>query len=485
MTQTRRKTRFTRGAALLREDVVTPLHHHDDARDTLVVDVDGERRAMSPCEADGFVTDNFSLPELTDVEHVDGGPRHISRRHVLAGAAAGIGGLLAGSLMPRYSFAATGDGTTARDLLVCVFMRGGFDGLSAVAPVGDSAYYAARPTIAVRPEQTIALDDTWGLNANMAALRPLWDAGDFAVVQGSGSPEISRSHFDDQAAVERAAPANVRSGWLGRHLQTSSAQTGTLRGVTVGSASVLSLATTAMDTLAMSSLDSFDLRTHTPAARGRVRAVLDEMYGAAGGAVAEQADTTFEAIDHVRSVREMGVSTAPGVTYPDSAWGRGLAEVAKVAKAGVGVEVACLDIDDWDMHARLGQAVNSGDWFSSRSRDLAQGLASFREDLGERWATTTVVTMSEFGRRVAENGSGGLDHGQGNTMFVLGGGINGGRVYGSVPSLRASNLVLGDVPVSVDYRQALAEIVTARLGNGANLAEIFPGFTPGDPLGIA
>lgn len=479
------KTRFTRGAALLREDVVTPTHHHSAADDTLMVEIDGVARPMSPCEADGYVTEFYDLPELTDVDHVDGGPRGIKRRHILGGAAAGFGALLAGSALPRYSFATPAAGSGRPHLLVCVFLRGGFDGLSAVVPVNDRAYYAARPGIAVRAEHTFGLDANWGMNTNMAPLQELWQAGDLAVIQGSGTPDVSRSHFVDQATVERAAPANVRSGWLGRHLQTVSAQTGTLRGVTVGASSVMSLTTQALDTLAVSSIESFDLRTYmTEQTKVSVKAMIEEMYGGAGGAVQEQADAIFGSIATLQKVRQAVPAPGAQAGYPDSDFGRNLAEVARLAKAGVGMEVACVDLEGWDMHKALGSAANAQDDFSKRSRDFAAALAAFRRDLGDRWADTTIVTMSEFGRRVGENGSGGLDHGQGNTMFVAGGGVRGGRVYGSVPSLAGSNLPLGDVPISLDYRQALSEIVAKRLGNGAKVAEVFPGFTPGAALGV-
>lgn len=480
---TTRKTRFIRGNALLHEDRVTPMHHHhDDAQDTFRVDVDGTTRSMSPCEADGYVTERYDNPELTDVEHEADGPRGVRRRHVLMGAGAGFGALLTSTAMPRYAFAAPGGG---QHLLVCVFMRGGFDGLSAVVPVGDKSYYAARPTIGVREGNTFALDGTWAMNSNMSALAPLWRSGDLAVVQGSGSPEVGRSHFQDQASVERAAPANVRSGWLGRHMQTSSAKTGTFRGITIGNSTVLSLTTTAMETVAMSSIDAFDLRTYNTQTVGAgVRRALDQMYRSGGGRAQAQADSTFAAIDTLRGLRQSPSLKASSVKYPDSAFGRGLSEIARLARSGVGMEAACIDIDDWDMHYGLGKASDAQSWFARRSRDFAEGLAAFRTDMGERWASTTVVTMSEFGRRVAENGSGGLDHGQGNTMFVLGGGVKGGRVYGAVPTLAQGNLTSGDVPISLDYRQALSEIVTTRLGNGANLGQVFPGFTPGAKLGI-
>lgn len=478
-----KKTRFIRGAAMMHEDVVTPMHHHNENDDELIVKVGDRAVAMSCCEADGFVTERFDRPELYEVEHAHGGPRRIKRRHVLGGVAAGFGALLAGSALPRYSFA--DPGTTDGSLLVCVFLRGGFDGLSAVAPLGDAAYLDARPTIGVRPEQAIALDDMWGLNQNMSSLQEAWQAGELAIVQGSGSPDVTRSHFQDQATVERAAPANVRSGWLGRHLQTSASSTGTFRGITVGNSTVMSLSADAVNALAVSSISAFDLRTYaSEEIQTSVRHIIQDMYGSAGGAVQGQADITFDAVDTLRNLRGAGTTAQQAAGYPDNRWGQGLAEIAQLAHSGVGIEVACIDLGGWDMHQQVGSAGDAEASFSRLSRELAEGLAAFRRDMGDRWAKTTVVTMSEFGRRVAENGSAGLDHGQGNTMFVMGGGINGGKVYGTVPTLTEDNLSLGDVPITLDYRQALSEIVAQRLGNGDKLAEVFPGFTPGGSLGI-
>ena len=326
-----KKTRFVQGTALMREDVVTPMHHHDQSQDALLVKVDGVTRHMTGCEADGYITENYDLPELTEVEHVEGGPRLVKRRHILGGAAAGFGALLTATAMPRYSFAAPAEGAASRELLVCVFMRGGFDGLSAIVPINDPAYYAARSTIAVGAEQTVPLDGTWGLSTHMRALKPIWDAGQLAIIQGSGSPDVTRSHFVDQVTVERAAPASVRTGWLGRHLQTSSADTGTFRGVTVGGSTVFSLATNAMDTLAVSSIDSFDLAVWSSSqVKSRVQTALEEMYGGAGGQVQETAAATFDAATVLQQVR----ADQPGApeTYPDSTWGRGLSRKRPHAK---------------------------------------------------------------------------------------------------------------------------------------------------------
>lgn len=475
-----RKTRFIQGTALLHEDIVTPMHHHNESDDELVVQVADRKVSMSCCEADGFVAENFDRPELYEVEHAADGPRGVKRRHVLGGIAAGFGALLTESMLPRYSFAEPGgDG----QLLVVVFLRGGFDGLSAVAPITDSAYYAARPTIGVRPEHTVALGSEWGLNQNMASLHEIWQAGELAVLQGAGSPNVTRSHFEDQALVERAAPANVRSGWLGRYLQHSATSSGIFRGITLGNSTVLSLSAESANALAVSSIAAFDLRTYAgEQTRNSVRRVIEEMYGSVGGEVQEQAEVTFDAVDELRRIRQSGETDAS--SYPKSRWGAGLAEIARMAKSGLGVEVATIDFGGWDMHRLVGKASDAKGQFSRLARELADGLAALRRDLGPLWAKTTIVTMSEFGRRVAENGDAGLDHGQGNTMFILGGGVRGGKVYGQVPTLEKGNLSLGDVPITLDYRQALSEIVAKRMGGAHKISEIFPGFTPGKALGI-
>ncbi len=466
--------------ALLHEDLVVPVHDHDDARNHLVATVPGRRpRTVTPAEAGRLVQQLRPTAGLGDVEPAPGGPR-LGRRHLLRAGGIGLGALLAASGAPRFSFAAD----TGRDLLVVIFLRGGMDGLSAVVPVDDPAYYAARPTIAVRAEDTFALTAPYAMNDNLAALRPLWDAGDLAPVVGSGAPGLSRSHFEDAALCERgAAPANVRSGWLGRHLATSSAEQGTFRAITIGNSATLSLAAN-FDTVAMNSIGDFDLSVWE-GIRPQVLTLMDSLYADVGGAATAAARQTLAAVSGLASLRGVTYTPAGGAVYPDSPFGKGLAQVAQVAKGGKGLEVACLDVGDWDMHQQLGRAAVATDWYSGKARDLAAGLAAFRLDLGERWATTTVVTMSEFGRRVHENGDQGLDHGTGNLMLVAGGSVNGGRVYGRLPSLKASNLVQGDVPVTTDYRQALSEIVTRRLANGANLSQVFPGFTPSPvPLGI-
>lgn len=467
--------------ALLHEDLITPLHDHDEARNALIATVPGQpERVVSPAEAGRLVAELRPATSLAEVDIAPGGPRRIGRRGLLRRGGAGLGALLAASAGPRLSFA---EGAVTRDLLVVVFLRGGMDGLSAVVPVGDPAYYAARRRIAVPAADTFALDGHFGMNKNLAALKPMWDAGDLAPVVGSGAPGLVRSHFEDSLLFERAAPANVRSGWLGRHLATSSTAQGTFRAVTIGNATTFSL-TANFETVAMTSLGSFDIQGWS-GMRPQILASLDSMYGDVGGAATQTADKTLAAVAALGSLRGTTYSPAGGARYPDSDFGRGLAQIAQLAKGGKGLEIACIDIGDWDMHQKLGVASAKDDWFSRQARNLAEGLAALRTDLGSRWNSTTVVTMSEFGRRVGENGDMGLDHGSGNLSLVAGGAVKGGRVYGSLPSLTKGNLARGgDVPVTTDYRQALAEVVTERLHNGANLDQVFPGFTPGPALGI-
>ncbi|GAB3708015.1 DUF1501 domain-containing protein [Mariniluteicoccus flavus] len=462
----------------LHDDVITPMHHHIEGRDFLMAH---DERGARPVTVDAAVelARTRRVPQVSEVDHVADGPRHIKRRSVLAAGGVGLGAMLMPHTAPRMSFASTPGN---RDLLVVVFLRGGFDGLSAVVPVGDPAYYAARPDIGVRPEQTFALNGAFGMNKNFSALKPLWDRRQVAVVVGAGNRALTRSHFEDQISCELAAPASQRSGWVGRHLATSSAQHGTFRAISVGGQVALSLTTTAFDTLAMSGLKEFDIYSWG-ALRPRMVGSLSALYANAGGIAVEQSRLLVSAINELAAQREVAYAPANGAAYKDNDFARGLRDVAQMAKAGVGLEAVTIDLNDWDMHRGLGRAEVATDWYSRMATTLSEGVAAFAADLGTLWNSTTVVMMSEFGRRVAQNGDLGLDHGHVNTLWVMGGGINGG-VYGTQPSLAAGNLVQGDVPITTDYRTVLAEVVAKRLLN-TKTAEVFPGWTTTAPLGVA
>jgi len=348
--------------------------------------------------------------------------------------------------------------------------------------VGDAAYNKARGNL--RIDSGLALGSTHVLNKNFAALNPVWNAGEMAVVLGSGHPDVTRSHFEDQDMCERAAKANVRSGWIGRHIASSSDASGTFRAITLGSRVVLSLTTSAYQSLAMSSVSSFTLESAWNDGP-QLMADLGAVYGDTGEVMAGQVKATLDAVSSLNTIREQTYVPANGAKYTKgSNWHEGLQDIARLAKADLGMEVACIDYGGWDMHQGIGLPSDANGQFSSMAKDFATGLAAFRTDLGARWNRVTVVTMSEFGRRVEINGDGGADHGHGNVMFLMGGAIKGGKVYGSMPTLSAGNLDDGDVPITTDYRQALSEIVSKRLLNN-KLDEVFPGFTPGASLGIA
>lgn len=470
-----------RGEALLHEDLITPLHHHDEAHNKLIATVGGRSRVVSPDEANRLVTTLRPNTRVDDpgVEHVPTGPR-FARRGLFKGSLIGIGGLLAASAVPRYSFAA-GSG---RDLLVCVFLRGGFDGLAALGAVNDNYYHDLRGN--VRVTSGLKLSSDYVLHPGFSALGDIWKDNQMAVVLGSGHPAVTRSHFEDQDMCERAASANQRSGWIGRHIVSSSASSGTFRAITMGNQRVvLSLTTTGYQALAMSSVDSFKLESGWNDSANLVRD-LGIVYGDAGGVLETQAKATIDAVTSLGTLREKTYAPEGGAKYDkDSEWHKGLQDIARLHKADLGLEVACIDYGNWDMHQNIGAPTDADGWFTRQAKDFATGIAAFRKDLGTRWNSVTVVTMSEFGRRAEVNGDGGSDHGHGNIAMFMGGGIKGGKVYGEMPELKASNLDEGDVPITTDYRQALSEVVKNRLKND-DLATVFPGFTPSsNPLGIA
>lgn len=405
-----------------------------------------------------------------------------SRRRLLQGAGVLAATAAASSLLPaRYAFAAD-PAAAAGDVLVVLSLRGGFDGLSAVVPAGDPAYPALRPSIGVPASTLLPLDVTFGLHPALAPLKPLWDAGTLAIVQAMGAPDPTRSHFDALREMERAAPgSSAAGGWLGRWLAASGA-TETFAGVQRGSSLPLSLSGPT-PAIAMESPKDFGLsvwegiRTEFATALGGLQAGLTHPLAAA-------ATTTLSAAATMARVAATPYVPAAGATYDGDEVGVALRDVAQLVKAGVGLRVACLDVGDWDMHKGLGR-VDSG-WMHDQLTRLGRGLAAFAADTG--LAGVTVVTLTEFGRRAGENGSGGVDHGHGTCSFVLGGGIRGGRVYGRWPGLGAAALDQGDLAGTTDYRTVLRELLADRCGAGSSaLDAAFPGFSgaAATPLDLA
>ncbi len=402
----------------------------------------------------------------------------LSRRRLLgaasAAAALGVLGSIAGDLSStRLAFAGT---AYTGDVLVVLSLRGGMDGLSAVVPLADPAYTALRPNIAVPASKAIPLDATFGLHPALAPLKPLWDAGQLGAVHAAGQPDPTRSHFDAMEAMERAAPgSSARTGWLDR---VSSAQGagGAFATVGMGSDTNQTAFLGPSPELFMSSVGNFNLAgADNEEERIRWRKALTTMHAGARAEVAIPARLTLGALDTAAAMRAVDYVPANGADYPGGSLGDALKDVARLIKANVGLRVATVDYGDWDMHENLGGV--DGGWMHGKLVELGEALAAFATDLGPSLANVNLVTLSEFGRRIEENASGGLDHGHGNVMFLLGGGVVGGKVHGAWPGLSAGALDMGDLAAANDYRAVLAELLEAR--GGISGSTVFPGLPPG------
>lgn len=395
------------------------------------------------------------------------------RRTLLAGVA---GGVTAAMLDTRFAFAA--DPTGTKDVFVLLSLRGGFDGLSAIVPAADPDYYTLRPTIGVPQKQLLGGDGFFGLHPALAPLLPYWQAGTFAAVQAAGQPTPNRSHFAAMEELERAAPGtSIRTGWLDRVLGGFGTTAG-FDGVSVGSARPARVLAGDVPHLGVTSVDGFKLDGDVA---GRpLAATMAKMYAGAPAALAANTSQMLGALGTAKQLQTAGYT--PGVTYPNTDLGSALKDVARLVKANIGLRTATLDCGDWDMHEDLGTAV-AGKRYYDHLNALASALAAFAADLGpDGMRKVTLVTISEFGRRAAQNGSGGLDHGYGNAMLLLGGNVKGGKVYGNWPGLASSQLVDGDLAVTTDYRAVIAEVLRVRCGL-SDTSAVFPGVT-GTALGL-
>ena len=402
-----------------------------------------------------------------------------SRRFFIkSGAMAMVSLGFAPSFLARTAEAATG----RRRLLITIFQRGAVDGLNMVVPFGESAYYQLRPSIAIpRPGGTgtaLDLDGFFGFHPSMAPLTPLWDNRSLAVVHACGSPDSTRSHFDAQDYMESATPGvkSTRDGWLNRYLQLDSTERNPLRGVAVARQMPHSLQGRAAS-LAVGGVDEFQVRGDMDAQRALENAFSRDKV--LGGTAAD----AFEAMRTLRAKTGGAYQPAAGISYPRSPFGQAMQEIARIAKADVGLEIAFAESGNWDHHANEGGVTGQ---VANRLADLSQGLAALAADLGDRMADTIIMTMSEFGRTVAENGSAGTDHGHGNAMLLMGGPVRGGRVYGQWPGLSEERRFEGrDLAVTTDFREVFGEVVARHLGAPADaVGRVFPGFTARGGLGV-
>jgi uncharacterized protein (DUF1501 family) len=369
-----------------------------------------------------------------------------------------------------------------RKVLVAIFQRGAVDGLNVVVPYGEKTYYDARPSIAVpRPGSgegaALDLDGFFGLHPALAPVLPFFQERSAAFVHAAGSPDATRSHFDAQDFMESGTPGNkgTSDGFLCRAIaQKKSDSCSPLRAVSLTPALPRILAGS-VGAVAMTSLTGFGVRAG--AASASVSSSFESLYeDALAGALGATAKESFDAARILKSADPASIAPDNGAQYPAGGFGNALKQIAQLIKADVGLEVAFTDVGGWDTHA--GEGGSAGQ-LSNRLRDYGSAIAAFARDLGSRMSDVTLVTMSEFGRTVKENGNRGTDHGHANVMLLLGGGVQGGKVYGRWPGLDASHLYENrDLAVTTDFRDVFAEILEKRAGV-KNLAAVFPGYEPG------
>lgn len=379
---------------------------------------------------------------------------------------------------------------TGRNVLVILFLRGGADGLNIVVPYAEDAYHRHRPTLrlaapndrkASKSDRVLDLDGFFGLHPALTPFLPLFQGGQMAFVHACGSGDQTRSHFEAMAAMERGLPneqTGAASGWLARHLMvTQGTNTSPLRAVAFSNVMPDSLRG-ATDATALESLADFRL-TLPGADKGITeevwRSALADFYRDGKDAVAHAGRETLAVLETLNRIDPANYRPANHALYPDSALGNALKQVACLIRAQVGLEVACLDRGGWDTHVAQGSA---GGWLAMQLEDVGRSLAAFATDLGTEMSGVTVVVMTEFGRRLQENSGLGTDHGRGGVMILLGGGVIGGKVFADWPGLEKQQLEPpGDLRVTTDYRDVLAEVVTRRLHN-EHVEEVFPGYHP-------
>ena len=382
--------------------------------------------------------------------------------------------------LPRLAFA---QNDVQGDVVVCIFLRGGADALNMIVPYGDNNYYKARPLLAFDPpdrnggEPALELDNFFGLNPDMRALHDLFNHGSLAAVHAVGPPRVSRSHFEAMASMESGLDGSggAGSGWLGRHLMaTASTQDSPLRAIGWGDKLQPSLmgyvSATALNAIA-------DFHLHGDRSQvENMQSTLAGLYEQSDVALSESADATLQVLETVSRIDVDKYRPANGASYDDSDLGRGLKQTAALIKAQVGLEAACIDHGNFDTHVAQGRREGL---LSGLVSTLANNMRAFHDDMLGYMDSVTVVVMSEFGRRVQENGGGGTDHGHGGAMYVMGNHVAQTPVIAEWPTLNSDFLDNGDLEITVDYRDVLGEILMKRVPN-TDLSFVFPehNYTP-------
>ena len=417
-------------------------------------------------------------------------PRGSSRRAFMKnGAMAVVGAAAIPSFLTRSVFAEATTAQAQGKKLVVIFQRGAADGLNIVVPHREKTYYDLRPSIGIPQDAVLDLDGFFGLHPAMQPIKPLWDSGHLAIVHACGSPDPSRSHFDAQDFMESGTPGfkSTPDGWLNRALAAadeavarptgaatrSSCPCGehAFRAVALGSQLPRTLEGK-IPAVAIDNVKSFNVGGQNTAAAS-IAASFESMYDDSVNAVLHGTATeTFEAVKMLKAADPAQYVPAAGANYPNGQFGNSMKQIAQLLKANLGVEAAFADIGGWDTHQNQG---NVNGQLANRLKEFSESLAAFWTDMGDDAQNITLVTMSEFGRTVHQNGTGGTDHGHANVMFVLGGPVSGGKVYGKWPGMDKHQLYEErDLAITTDFRQVLGEAAYRTLGS-KNLETVFPG----------
>ncbi len=423
-----------------------------------------------------------------------------TRRIFLRGSAIAMAGM---GRAPMWLARAAESEGKKRKTLVAIFMRGAADGLNIVVPFGDPRYREIRPVLGLQPPRpqdenanngpfgpVIDLDGKFGLHAGLRPFKELWDKKLLAIVEATGSPDPSRSHFDAQDYMESGTPGKTGDGWLNRALGEPGPEASALRAVALSSRVPRTLRGQ-QEAVALGNVQDFKISDEERLA------ILRNMYSLTPDATMRRTGKdAFEAMKIIQSVAKepvpnggvRGFAAESGALTPlqnnrptynaGGQLGRNLQELGRLIKAGAGIEAAFAEIDGWDHHQ------NENNQMSNLLREFSNAIAAFCQDLGDRMEDVVIVTMSEFGRTAAENGTGGTDHGHGSLMMVAGGPVRGGKIYGEWPGLEKEQLYEGrDLAVTTDFRTVLSELVRGHLGR-TDLSSVFPGFNTKRELGL-
>jgi uncharacterized protein (DUF1501 family) len=402
----------------------------------------------------------------------------VTRRVFLRnGGLAVIGTAAIPAFLTRAAYATESLGAKNKRLVV-IFQRGAADGLNIVVPHGERAYYTMRPSINIPRNAVIDLDGFFGLHPALSPFQPLWKQRHLAIIHAAGSPDPTRSHFDAQDFMESGTPGlkATEDGWLNRTLvylpQSSPPDQSAFRGISLGPPlpRILSGSERAV---AINNIGDFGVGGNNPKATPNANTFQAMYEHSVDSVLLGNGQETFEAVKMLKAADPAKYKPAAGADYPNGRFGDSLRQLAQLIKANLGVRIAFADIGGWDHHVNEGSTQGQ---IAIVLHEFSQSLAAFWTDLGNLAEDTVIVTMSEFGRTARENGNRGTDHGHANVMFVMGGPLKGGKVYGRWPGLDQAQLYEGrDLAVTTDFRQVLGEAVYKHLGNKA-LDQVFPGF---------